>query len=219
MRHGTLWNLREPMLQKTHLSTLVYGAFGIMAVMLFLEGAQVTTGLFKPCGTVVTGLALAMLIFDKWAWSFRIFHPWFVDKPYLKGTWKGVLESSYIRPETGEKVQPIEVYLVIRQTYSAIHFRLITRESESESVANNIYKGQDGVYTVASVYRNTPRLTLRDKSPIHHGAMLIRVDGDPASQLNGEYWTDRVTRGEIRFHERSKKLHFNFQSAEAERYY
>src|SRR5262245_17396663 len=111
------------MIKSIHLSTLVWGAFLILAALLILEGTQVTTGLFKPCGTVVTILAFALLIFDKWAWSFHILHPWFVDRPYLKGTWKGTLQSTYANPETGQQVPPIEVYLVIRQSFSAIHMR------------------------------------------------------------------------------------------------
>src|SRR5262249_20094759 len=141
--------------------------------------------------------------------------PWFVDRPYLKGTWKGVLESSYVDPATQQKVAPIEVYLVVRQTFSAVHLRLITRESASESLANNIPKGEDDGYTVASVYRNTPQLSARDRSAIHHGAIIIRVEGDPVTSLTGEYWTDRLTRGELRFLEKSNTLYFDFASASA----
>src|SRR5207244_1086903 len=139
--------------------------------------------------------------------------PWFVDRPYLKGTWKGVLVSSYVDPATQKPVPPIEAYLVIRQTYSSIHLRLMTKESASESVANNIPKGEDGVYSVASVYRNTPQLAHRHRSAIHHGALIMRVEGDPVMALTGEYWTDRMTRGEMRFMEKSDTLYFDFESA------
>jgi len=203
------------MIRGLHLSTLVWGAVIILFVMLVLDGVQVTTGLFKPCGGVVTVLTLLLLAFDKWLWCFRILHPWFVDRPYLKGTWKGVFVSSYIDPATQKPVPPIEAYLVIRQTYSVIHLRLITKESASESLANNIPKGEDGVYSVASVYRNTPQLVVRDRSPIHHGALLIRVEGDPAVSLTGEYWTDRMTRGELRFMEKSETMYFDFAAASA----
>jgi hypothetical protein len=203
------------MIKGIYLTTLVWGAVIILFVMLLLDGAQVTTGLFKPCGAVVTVLTLALLAFDKWLWSLRLFHPWFVDRPYLKGTWKGVIESNYIDPATQQKVPPIEAYLVVRQTFSGIHLRLITRESASESMANNIPKGEDGVYTVASVYRNTPQLSARDRSAIHHGALVIRVEGDPVTSLSGEYWTDRLTLGELRFAEKSEKIFFTFDAAVA----
>jgi hypothetical protein len=203
------------MIKGIHLSTLVWGVIIILAVMLILEGTQVTTGLFKPCGAVVTVLGLVLLAFDKWLWSLRFLHPWFVDRPYLKGTWKGVLVSGYIEPATQQKVPPIEAYLVIRQTYSAIYLRLITKESTSESMANNIPKGVDGVYSIASVYRNIPQLPHRHHSEIHHGALVIRVEGDPVTSLTGEYWTDRLTHGEMRFTEKSETLYFDFASASA----
>jgi hypothetical protein len=85
-------------------------------------------------------------------------------------------------------------------------------------MANNIPKGEDGVYTVASVYRNTPQLGVRDRSAIHHGAIIIRVEGDPVTSLTGEYWTDRLTRGELRFLEKSDTLYFDFASASAGRF-
>jgi hypothetical protein len=203
------------MIKGIHLSALVWGAVIILFLMLLLDGIQVTPGLFKPCGAVVTVLTLVLLAFDKWLWSLRLLHPWFVDRPYLKGTWKGVLESNYVAPATQQKVPPIEAYLVVRQTFSAIHLRLITLESASESMANNIPKGEDGVYTVASVYRNTPQLAARDRSAIHHGALVVRVEGDPVTSLTGEYWTDRLTRGELRFQEKSETLYFDFASASA----
>jgi hypothetical protein len=126
-----------------------------------------------------------------------------------------VLLSSYVDPQTQKRVPPIGVYLVIRQTYSAIHLRLITKESSSESLANNIPKGEDGVYSVASAYRNTPQLAQRGQSPIHHGAMLLRVEGDPVVSLSGEYWTDRQTYGEIQFAEKSETLYYTFDAAAA----
>jgi len=206
------------MVKSIHLSALVWIGFGIVAVTLALDGAQVTTGMFKPCGVVVTVLGLILLAFDMWWWGLGFLHPWFVDRPYLKGTWKGVLESSYVDPTTQQRAGPIEVYLVIRQTFSTIHLRLLTNESASESMANNIPKGEDGVYTVASVYRNTPKLDVRDRSTIHHGAVILNVEGNPVTSLRGEYWTDRMTRGELRFLEKSDTLYFDFASAAAGTY-
>ncbi len=205
--------MRWPVIKDIHLSTIVWAVFIILAVLLLLDGTHVTPSLFKPCGSVITVLGFILLIFNQWAWSWSRLHPWFVDRPYLKGTWKGMLVSSYVDPQTQQRVQLIEVYLVIRQTYSAIHMRLITKESSSESLANNIPKGEDGVYSVASVYRNTPQLAHRSGSPIHHGAMLLRVEGDPVVSLSGEYWTDRQTQGEIQFTEKSEKLYYTFEAA------
>ncbi len=195
------------------LTTLVYAIFGILGVALLVDGAQSAGAIFKPCGTVITVTGLLVMVFDQWAWRFRFLHPWFVARPYIKGTWKGVLASEYIDPKTGNAVPPIEVYLVIRQTYFTIHMRLFTNESSSETLAMEIPRAADGVYTVASIYRNTPRQDHRDHSPIHHGAMLTHVEGDPVVRLRAEYWTDRLTRGQIVFCEKCERIVFDFDSA------
>jgi hypothetical protein len=200
------------------LTTLVYLFAGVMAVALLLDGTQVTDKLFRQTGIVSGLVSLLLLAFDKWAWSFRVLHPWFVAKPNIKGTWKGVLHSNYIDPMTNQPVPPIVVYLVVRQSYSTLHLRLLTRQSSSESVANSIAKDPDGVYTVASLYRNTPKLEHRDHSPIHHGAMLLRIEGDPVESMRAEYWTDRLTRGTIEFSEKSDTLHFDFETASRSAY-
>lgn len=201
------------MISQLHLSALIWAAGIIWAALLVFDGTNVSTGLFKPCSTVVAGLGLLLLLFDKWIWRFRILHPWFVDRPNIRGTWKGQLISTWVDPQTGTKPEPIDAYLVIRQTFSGIHMRLITRESSSESLADNIPKDADGVYSVASIYRNTPKLSHRPVSPIHNGGLLLRVLGDPVSSLEGHYWTDRGTQGEVVFHEKSDVLFFDFATA------
>jgi SMODS-associating 2TM, beta-strand rich effector domain len=60
----------------------------------------------------------------------------------------------------------------------------------------------DGVYGLYSIYRNTPRLSVRHRSPIHHGALMLDISGEPASQLEGFYWTDRRTMGELELDQR-----------------
>lgn len=201
------------MISKIHLSVLVWAIAGLWVLSLALDGTQVSTGLFKPCSTIVTVLGLLLLAFDKWLWRFRLLHPWFVDRPYIRGTWKGRLTSQWIDPKTNHPLGPIDAYLVVRQTFSSIHLRLITRQSSSESFANNIPKEPDGVYKIASIYRNTPKIANRVISEIHHGGVILQVLGDPVHALEGHYWTDRGTLGELRFVEKSEKLYFDFDSA------
>jgi hypothetical protein len=80
-------------------------------------------------------------------------------------------------------------------------------------MANKILWSKDGVYSVASVYLNTPSLPYREGSPIHHGAFMIQVEGDPVDALAGSYWTDRKTRGTARFTEKSREFFYNFEQA------
>jgi hypothetical protein len=70
-----------------------------------------------------------------------------------------------------------------------------------------------GIYSVAGIYRNTPNILNRNVSPIHQGSILLHVQGNKRIILDGEYWTDRSTKGELRFTERNKKPVYDFRQA------
>src|SRR5205809_1015833 len=55
----------------------------------------------------------------------------------------------------------------------------------------------DGMFTVTGVYRNEPRMSVRDRSAMHHGAILLQITGNPPTALRGTYWTDRMSAGDI----------------------
>lgn len=112
----------------------------------------------------------------------------------------------------------IEAYLVIRQTFSTVDARLHTAESLSVSLSANIVADGECIHTLAVVYQNTPRALLREHSPIGHGGMLLYVRGIPVHQLDGEYWTDRGTKGELTLALRSSDLIHDFGQAQNAHY-
>ena len=92
-------------------------------------------------------------------------------------------------PAEGSPGTPIEAYLAIRQTFSFIKIRLMTRESNSHLLAGSIVRDPSGLYVVTGIYRNLPDLFRRLASPIHHGAMLSngqRVTRQLAKQFEEE---------------------------------
>ena len=96
--------------------------------------------------------------------------------------------------------------------------RLVTLESGSGSLSANLFADSEGLFTLASTYRNTPRISVREHSPISNGGMLLHVRGKPIHRLEGEYWTDRQTKGEMEFTARSEKLAEDFQQAQGFQY-
>lgn len=186
------------MLSRLHLSTILLTAAAIWGILLILNGVVVNGALFRPFSTVVGVLVLLLAIFDIWAWRWRLLHGWFVPRPDLRGTWRVEILSDWKDPATGASIEPIVAYLVIRQTFSLLSLRMITAESSSEIVAAEINKAADGTYRLAAVYRNEPKLSVRGRSPIHYGALVLDVQGDPVKGLAGHYWTDRSSRGELR---------------------
>lgn len=54
---------------------------------------------------------------------------------------------------------------------------------------------------------------MREISPIHYGGLLLGIEGNPPCYLEGHYWTDRKTKGELRFKKLSRKIFENFTQA------
>ena len=190
----------------------------IWAVVLLAQGHPVPLDYIKAFSYVVTGVSFALLFWERWLWSWRIFRPWLTNRPDLRGTWKGHLVSDWVDAVTKQGRGDIEAYLVVRQTFSTTDVRLLTAESGSVSLSANIVPDGESIHTVAVVYRNTPRALLRERSPIGHGGMLLYVRGTPVHQLDGEYWTDRETKGELTLTAHSGKLCHDFAEAQKSSY-
>jgi hypothetical protein len=202
------------MIRRLHLSVILILAAILWGGLLLLEGVPVTVSWIRPI-SAVTAILLGLLgAFDLFLWRLRLLQGWFVKKPVLRGTWAATLVSNWVNPQTGEKVAPIPAYVVIRQTFSFLSLRLFTKESRSEVLGAEVIRAQDGAYCIVGVYRNEPRLEVRHRSPIHHGAIYLHVVGSPVIRLEGHYWTDRDTNGSMELTQRNKKLADDFQTAQ-----
>lgn len=198
------------MISRIQISALLLVASAVWAGALILAGVQVTPDWFKPFSTVVGVLVLVLALAEKWLWRIRWLQPWLFNMPDIQGTWR-----VRIRPTgTAAAVEQINAFMVIRQSLSSISLRLFTAESNSEILAARVVPHDDGTFVVAGVYRNTPRLAVRDQSPLHHGALLLTVHGNPPESLAGEYWTDRNSQGEIVLSARTKTLAHSFDQAQ-----
>ncbi len=196
---------------EVQVKTLVALVIVILATVLLVQGRSVPVrDLYNAFAYVVTGVTVVLLLWDRYLWRLWPFQPHLHTKPDLQGTWKGELISDY-REKAGVS---IEVYLVIRQTYSTVDIRLFSAESSSTSLSGNFFTDQMGLYTLASTYRNTPTVLRRHRSPISHGGLLLSIRGTPVHQLDGEYWTDRNTKGEIFLRSRSKETAHDFAQAQ-----
>jgi hypothetical protein len=71
------------------------------------------------------------------------------------------------------------------------------------------------LYCVGGVYRNEPRFQVRDRSPIHYGAVWLKIIDGPAKQVLGHYWTDRESAGEMELTDRRSEKFPTFQAAHA----
>ena len=203
------------MIERVHLSVVLLAAAAIWGVLLVLDGVVVSLSWLRHLSLVVGVILLLLSAFDLFLWRIPALHPWFVRRPNLRGTWRATLRSNWVEPSSGVTVAPIEGYMAISQTFSRLSLRLMTAESRSEMIGAEILRSEDGTYRVVGVYRNEPKLGARDKSPIHNGAVLLQVLGSPPFSLEGHYWTDRNTAGELVLTERNRKLVDDLKAASA----
>lgn len=195
---------------RLQLSTFLVMAAILWGLSLVMMGIAISPIWLRPLSIVTGGLLMALAAFDKRLWRLRLLHGWFVHRPDVNGTWRVI-----IRPVNNPGVSQVDGFMVIRQTFSTLSLRLLTAESSSELLAGSVVRAPDETYSLAGVYRNDPRLAVRDRSPIHHGGILLQVIGDPPAALKGHYWTDRSSCGEIELADRDPRVFHDFDSARA----
>lgn len=206
-------------LERLHISIFVAIAAMIWLGVLWLQGTPVSLEHARPVSSVVGALVLCAMLLERFLWRHRVLHGWFVKRPDLRGTWRVELQSTYVRPETGERVPLIVCYMGVKQTLSTLQMHLMTPESESWFIADHVRPSPNGDgFQVIGVYTNEPNVHLRDEriSEMHQGAIIIETHG-PASRpttLTGKYWTDRKTTGTMDFTKRRDAVFTRFVDAD-----
>jgi len=199
---------------RTQVQVMLVIAVIVWAILLFVEGVTLKPSYLKPFSLTVAVVIVILLAFERWLWRIapvaRALH-----RPVLRGTWKGQLTSNWTDPDTGQEIAPIDIFLLVRQTYSTVSLRLMTHESTSRSLVASLESRRDEIATLSSTYQNIPGLLIQDRSRIHHGALILEVHWTPAKHLSGFYWTDRDTKGEVSLESRSKNVYTNFDEASA----
>ena len=182
--------------------------------LLALEGASVQIGWLRLLGGIAGIVVLVLLFFDRYAWKWRGVQR-LTHRRVVHGTWKGTLVSNWIDADTNERVPPLECYLVVHQTYSEIAVALMAPGSSSRSITAGISDPARGQTILSAIYQNTPDLLAQDQSRIHRGGMLLEIAGSPPVSLEGFYWTDRDSKGQMVFEEHRPKPAERFTLAQA----
>ncbi len=107
----------------------------------------------------------------------------------------------------------------VKQTLSTLQMQLLTAESKSVFVANNIRPNPSGVgFQIIGVYTNEPNVHLRDEgiSAMHQGALLLETHGPRVKphSLTAKYWTDQKTTGTMIFDQRLDRVFTSYVDAE-----
>lgn len=209
---------------RLHISAFLAAAVLAWGAVLYFQGVRFGSDeLFRqlaPFSTVVGVLLTLSVGLDRFAWRLPLLHGWFVKRPDLRGTWRVHLQSNWRDPQTDSPIAPIVCYMGVTQTLSTLQIHLMTAESESWFVADQIIPSRNGNgYRVLGVYTNEPSVHLRGvRSEIHRGALDFSTHG-PANRpttLAGEYWTDRGTAGTMTLEGRVPTVFTRFAHADAD---
>lgn len=187
---------------------LVAVVIWILLQLAFLSKLSIDAESLKLLPEVVTIYTVLHLLFTKGnGWRLPFLQGWLVPFPDLQGTWQGTIKTTWKNTETGDTPPAIPVILVIKQSFDAISCVMYTKESSSRSNAALLLEEDDsGIKELSYNYTNTPELNARLRSPIHEGAAKLRIITVPKRSLQGEYWTNRKTTGEMTLTFRSKQL-------------
>lgn len=205
------------MVSRTQIQVAITLAVVIWGAMLLVDGVALKGSYLRPYSAAVGGASVLMIVYDRWLWRRKLLRR-LSHRPDIRGTWKGVLQSSWKDPSTSQQVGPTAVFLAVKETYSTIAVSLLTAESSSVAVASSLEVAKGEASTVWITYVNTPGILIQSRSRPHHGAMKLEIHGSPPQRLRGSYWTARETSGEINFEGRSRKIHTDFAGASVDSY-
>lgn len=196
------------MVTRLQLTTIVAVTWSLWAGYLLSDGQSLPANWFKPINAVVSCVFLLLLAFEHWIWKWKLLQGWLINRPNISGTWRAIIE-----PVGDTESESVNCLMAIKQTYSRLSLRLLTLESKSDTVTAQILMLENGYFQVVGVYRNEPSIQHRLNSPIHNGSFVLDLVGNPPIELEGHYWTDRLTKGSIRLDNRTKKIEQSFPNS------
>lgn len=172
-------------------------AFIVYATIFLLTQNLDSIDFHKAITHVSTTISINIIlwmIFIAWGWKLKIFYPWLVPFPNLSGDWEGTIKSNWKE----KNLEPIPIEVSITQNFFNVQVRIKTKESRSYSIGASFdIDNERGFQQLFYTYLNTPKAGVRERSEIHYGSTILNFDGFKVTKMDGEYWTDRETTGEI----------------------
>ena len=174
------------------------GVGAVYAVVLYLVGIRLELGVRQGLAYLPALAALLLIAWDLWVWRWPLI--WrATSRPRVDGLWAVQLhptEESHIPPD-GDR-GPIDAYVVVKQTYWTIVVRQFTAESSSIS-RSYFWDAAHGTGTdwLTFIYDNTPAQRHQHRSQRHLGACSLHPGNRRPTEIEGIYFTDRYTKGDI----------------------
>lgn len=182
--------------QKKLIKICVWSAVILFAIRCAISLKAVIAGisLYDLFGYASEAISVAVIfsgIYEKFLWRFIPFE----NTPKLEKHYEGTLKSNYDNIER-------KASLEIKQTLLSVYVTLVTEESKSKSISSSI-DDVLGEMQLTYCYLNTPKAEYRKRSEIHYGTATLSITD--SKTLDGQYYTDRATSGDMTFVAKNKK--------------
>jgi hypothetical protein len=150
---------------------------------------------FRAISLSLTVTTLFWTFYISWGWKWPLLNKIFY-RPNLNGTWKGKLISDWTDKE-GNSREPIDFFIVIRQSFLRIHFTTFTDNFVGISYSETFYLKKDrGIKNVAFLFRKDT--SQNNDEFLQEGATELRLIEAVEKKLEGKYWSNRKTNGTIK---------------------
>jgi len=186
------------MLKKEELKHIVFISITIAAIitLLYLFILNLDLTLSNIGRAVSSGITLTTLFWTFYfseAWKWKVFN-WIFYRPNINGTWAGFLTSDYTDTD-GNRIPPIEFFIVVRQSFIRIHFTTFTKNFVGVSYAETFSLNKDkGLKNIAYLYRKDS--TQSNDEILREGATELRlIVNKEDKKLEGKFWSNTKTQG------------------------
>lgn len=177
---------------------IAIGVSAVWAAVLLFTGLDLDWEIRRWLAYLPSAVGLLVVAFDLWLWKIPGVSR-ATGRPHIYGTWRATLTpNSKSRIPNGGNWQPSGA-LVIEQTFWTTAVRLHTDQSTSASTTSVLTSAPDSKQSknLYFTYANRARQEHNERSYPHHGTTLLHVTGVKPKTLEGTYWTDRLTVGDI----------------------
>lgn len=175
---------------KKFINASIWVAVILFCVRCFIDWKTMSSNFYVYdvwgyAGEAIGLTSVIMLIYEKWLWKYNMF----CSTPVLSKVYLGKVRSSYGNLERNVKLE-------VKQTLLSVNIILISGESRSRSISSSI---DDilGEKQLTYCYLNKPKNEYRTRSEIHYGTAMLCIQNKDV--LEGHYYTDRNTRGDMKF--------------------
>jgi hypothetical protein len=197
---------------RLQVQAVVFVTVLVFAVGMLATGDKPNPAWLRFYSYAVTAAVVLVTAWDRWLWRLAISQKVAAVPRDLNGTWKGVLTTFWVDPETGAVPPPKPAFLVVRQTATTASITMFTDQMRSVSSLASL-SSVEGQRSLDYMYLSRPDSRYEKHSRIHHGSTSLDVTGNPPDRLCGRYWTNRDSRGELDFTARRRGFADRYDTA------